>query len=516
MRLSSEAETVSSNLRKAVAYVRMSTERQVYSTKNQLDAIREYASSHGITIIAIYEDAGKSGLTRKGRPGLSQLLNDVQQQPDFTLILVFDVSRWGRFQDIDESAHYEYVCRTNGVDVAYCAENFLNDGTPYAAIIKALKRVAAADYSRELSNKVFAAQCRMVRMGFKTGGPPGYGLRRLLLNSDGSVVRALETGEWKYVQTQRVVLAPGPADEISVVNQIYTWYVDGIGDRRIAAVLNSESVPSEAGGPWTADLVRGMLRNEKYIGNIVFNRRSFKLRKCSVQNPPEEWVRCDAAFAGIVPPTLFKAAQDERARRYRRYSKEELLDLLKRIHDRHGRVTSTLIDADADAPTARLIARHFGTLFEAYDLAGIPTPRNNKFLESRAKNYSLRSSILSEVQTHIELAGGRSEVGLEPYTLRVNGGLKLSIRVIRCGHDNAHDYYRWRIPKHMASGVDFVLAAQLDKWNTHIVRYFLLDAVTVTKNMAFTERTVGQYLGFARDELGEFFATSNVDFCSHV
>ena len=56
-----------------------------------------------------------------------------------------DVSRWGRFQDADESAYYEYVCKRAGIHVEYCAEQFENDGSPTATIIKSVKRAMACD-----------------------------------------------------------------------------------------------------------------------------------------------------------------------------------------------------------------------------------------------------------------------------------------------------------------------------------------------------------------------------------
>ena len=66
-----------------------------------------------------------------------------------------DISRWGRFQDADESAYYEYLCRRSGIEVRYCTEPFENDGSPMATIMKSVKRAMAGEYSRELSNKVF-------------------------------------------------------------------------------------------------------------------------------------------------------------------------------------------------------------------------------------------------------------------------------------------------------------------------------------------------------------------------
>jgi DNA invertase Pin-like site-specific DNA recombinase len=94
-------------------------------------------------------------------------------QDKFDTILVYDVSRWGRFQDADESAHLEYLCRLSGVRFEYCAEPFANDGTPFASICKVVKRALAAEYSRELSDKVFIGQRRLIEQGFKQGGRAG-------------------------------------------------------------------------------------------------------------------------------------------------------------------------------------------------------------------------------------------------------------------------------------------------------------------------------------------------------
>jgi DNA invertase Pin-like site-specific DNA recombinase len=59
--------------------------------------------------------------------------------PNFTSLLVYDVSRWGRFQDVDESAHYEYVLKRAGIRVHYCAEQFENDGSMSSSVLKTLE-----------------------------------------------------------------------------------------------------------------------------------------------------------------------------------------------------------------------------------------------------------------------------------------------------------------------------------------------------------------------------------------
>jgi DNA invertase Pin-like site-specific DNA recombinase len=173
---------------RAAQYVRMSTEHQQYSTENQGDKIREYATRRNIEIVRTYADEGKSGLRIDGRQALQQLIRDVETgNADFQIILVYDVSRWGRFQDADESAYYEYICRRAGIQVAYCAEQFENDGSPVSTIVKGVKRAMAGEYSRELSAKVFIGQCRLIELGFRQGGPAGYGLRRVLIDQSGSV-----------------------------------------------------------------------------------------------------------------------------------------------------------------------------------------------------------------------------------------------------------------------------------------------------------------------------------------
>src|SRR6202043_632453 len=149
-----------------------------------------------------YTDDGQSGLKIKRRQGLSQLIADVTSgRADFSRILVYDVSRWGRFQDVDESAHYEFICKQAGVKVAYCAEQFDNDGSMVSSIVKNIKRVMAAEFSRELSAKVHAGQLRQAALGFRQGGPLGYGLRRELIDENRLSKAYLKRGQQKNLKT---------------------------------------------------------------------------------------------------------------------------------------------------------------------------------------------------------------------------------------------------------------------------------------------------------------------------
>ncbi len=210
----------------AAQYVRMSTDHQRYSMQNQAAAIAAYAASHNLTIVRTYADRGESGLRIKNRSALIELLEEVSSgRADFGHILVYDVSRWGRFQDTDESAHYEFICKQAGVKVVYCAEVFDNDGSLLSSSVKNLKRVMAAEFSRELSAKVHAGQLRQAALGFRQGGPSGYGLRRELIDENRLSKGYLKRGQQKSLRTDHVVLCLGPKSEIEMIQRIFREYV---------------------------------------------------------------------------------------------------------------------------------------------------------------------------------------------------------------------------------------------------------------------------------------------------
>ncbi len=315
----------------AVAYVRMSTDHQKYSTENQLDVLRSYAAARGLQILRVFEDSGRSGLRLDGREALQNLMAEVQSgQADFKAILVYDVSRWGRFQDADEGAYHEHVCSRAGIRVHYCGEQFENDGSIGSNLLKTVKRVMAGEYSRELSVKVFAGQCRLVELGYRQGGAAGYGLRRVLIDEHGNSKGELSRGEQKSLQTDRVILVPGPKEEQRVVQRMYEMFVnEGRPEREIAEALNAGGYRTDLDRLWTRATVHQVLTNEKYIGNNVFAKVSFKLKQRRVVNPREMWIRAEGAYPAIVDQALFRRAREIVDARSRHFSDGELLDALR-------------------------------------------------------------------------------------------------------------------------------------------------------------------------------------------
>ena len=493
---------------RAAQYVRMSTEHQQYSTLNQSDKIREYAERRGITIVRTYADEGKSGLSISGRAALQRLITDVEAGgADFSLILVYDVSRWGRFQDADESAYYEYICKRAGISVVYVAEQFENDGSPVSTIVKGVKRAMAGEYSRELSTKVFAGQCRLIEHGFRQGGSAGFGLRRVLIDQAGHIKGTLNPGEQKSIQTDRVILLPGPDDEIRLVNAMFRWVIDeDLSLAQVIGRMNGMGVRTDLGRRWTFSTVRELLTNEKYIGNNIYNRRSFKLKKLAVRNPPEMWIRKEAAFEGIVPIEVFFTVQKILRARAAKHTNEELLESLRRVFQKRGRLSASIIDQSPDLPGCAALTRRFGSLVTAYDLVGFRPQRDFHYLELNRKLRRLHPGIVQRTRHAITELGGK--VWCDPKTdlLHINEELSISVVLARC-QTLPDGVQRWRLYFDPAKyAADITVAIRLDPSNETELDYYVLPRLNFgLKRIHVTERNATQFECFRFDDLDFFY-----------
>lgn len=459
---------------RAAQYVRMSTDHQKYSTENQAEAIAEYAARHGMEIVRTYADEGRSGLNIDGRDALKQLIDDVEEhRTDFEALLVYDVSRWGRFQDADESAYYEYLCRRAGVRVIYCAEPFENDGTPVATIVKSVKRAMAGEYSRELSAKVFIGQCRLVELGFHQGGAPGYGLRRLLIDDKGEPKNELSRGEQKSLQTDRVILIPGPPEEAQTVCRMFHLFVEeGLTERQIAERLNAAGCRTDLGAAWTRGTVHQVLISEKYVGNNVYNRISHKLKGRRVRNPPEMWIRANGAFEPVVDADVFEKAQAIIAERTRRLDNAEMLAALRSVLENRGALSGLIIDEEEGVPSSSAYRARFGTLLRAYWLVGYRPERDYRYIEINRRLRGLYPQAVAELLEGVEAAGGTIEGPDASGLLLVNDELTLSVVIARC-EEMPSGAYRWRIHFDASLAPDITVAIRMEGGNRRPRDYYL-------------------------------------------
>jgi DNA invertase Pin-like site-specific DNA recombinase len=475
----------------------MSTERQEYSIINQMASIAAYASLHQFEIVQTYSDPAKSGLDIKRRPGLRKLIDDVVEgRADYKAILVFDVSRWGRFQDTDEAACYEFLCKRAGIKVHYCAEPFPNDGSLASTFLKLIKRTMAAEYLRELSAKVHAGQCRISANGFKAGGRPGFGLRRLLLDSNLRPKAILRDGERKSLVTERVIYTAGPEEEIRIVHEIYSMFLDqDLKIGTIARALNERGLRNGQFGPWKHSSVSAILTHPKYIGCIVFNRSSETLRSGRVRNPRDQWVLKPDSFPALVPKDMFYRVQEKLQNQVNRRSNERLLAELRTLLKKHGKLAPELLRSANGIASGSTYVTRFGSLMRAYELVGYRSPR---YTAASAESRRALALVRTEAAAQLKQAFLDAKVQSVPVgpLVRIRGCGYVDIQMGR-GYKTPNGRLRWLVrarqdaPKHSLVIVrlrpaetcfqDFVVLRAVPR----VIRYF-----TLTEPMACAEGTI--------------------------
>jgi DNA invertase Pin-like site-specific DNA recombinase len=448
-------------------YVRMSSELQKYSTQNQSSAIATYAASHSMAIVRSYRDEGKSGLRLAGRPALQQLLDDVRSGGcGFELVLVLDVSRWGRFQNTDEAAYHEFVCHLAGVRVIYVAEPFSDDATPFSAVLKGLKRAMAGEYSRELSAKVYAGQARLIGLGYRQGGRAGYGLRRMRLDGNGVPQGLLDPGQLKAVTTDRVILVPGPPAEVRVVRDIFRDFIAGKTMPAIARKLNERGILNAEGNPWKNHHIRSLLRNPKYVGENVYGRTHGTLRQRRIRAPENTWVRRKASFEAIVPRHIFTAANERFLAMAKKASDKDVLAPLRRILKREGHISTRLIQAEDGALSIPALVRRFGGLRQIYALIGFVPNKSLIYADARFHLRDVRERTTRAVVDLLEGAGfGAVRDG---WRVTIEGAWSVSVTVLNASM--YQKFERW-YPRQKSEKTDVVVFVRMSLAGTTLHDY---------------------------------------------
>jgi DNA invertase Pin-like site-specific DNA recombinase len=302
-------------MKKAIAYYRHSAEdKQENSVPIQREHAKKFAAQYQLEIIHEEADEGKTGLLAS-RPGFERLFNDWILNPDaphFDYVLVYDVSRWGRFQDQDEAAYYEFRCKQRDKKVIYIVRGFPKEEQQLISHLQtSIERYMAAEYSRQLSDKVFYGCVKVSEQGYSAGGTSCYGMTRVLLDANKKPIKPLKRGEWKSLSNERVTFAPANDETTEAVKEMFTLLVKKWrSPKEIAEIMNERRVPSANGGLWNSQKVIHVLTNETYTGARIYNTTWGRLRQKMRQNPRNEWVIKPDAFAAVVESDVFREAQE--------------------------------------------------------------------------------------------------------------------------------------------------------------------------------------------------------------
>lgn len=330
--------------KRAIAYYRHSAEdKQENSVPIQREHARKFAEQHGIEIIHEEADEGKTGLLAN-RPGFIALFDNWIENdaaPPFEYILVYDVSRWGRFQNQNEPAHYEFRCTMRNKRVIYIEDGFpKEDQQLIGSLQTAVKRYMAAEYSRQLSGKVFHGCVKVSEQGYSAGGTPCYGMARELLDEHKQPIRFLKKGEHKEISNQRVRFVPLNDETTQAVRDIFMMFVqEDVDLSSIASELNDRGIPSATGALWDRDKIVRILMNETYTGARIYNKTWNRLRQGKRDNPRQDWVICRDTFTPIVSREIYDKAQEKlwfilgKWKQGRRAMKEARMLIFKGISD---------------------------------------------------------------------------------------------------------------------------------------------------------------------------------------
>ena len=278
-------------------YVRVSTQMQAdvgLSIESQIETLKQEAERRGKPVYDIYNDAASGG-SQANRPEFQRMLKDSQRKPPpFDMILTWSISRFGR--NTMESYIATEKLRERGISIFYYKEPF-NDQDPVGNMVIQILR-AVAEFSRlEYVKDVERSKTHLAKNGYSTGGPPPFGLKRL---------DVIENGK-RHVRWE-----PDP-ETAPIARKIFQMYADGHGYKTICKWLNTQGISTIRGNKWQAASFSRMLRNEIYIGNVVYNKE-IRRRACGnggslEHKSQEDWVRCDGVVEPIVPRDIFDRVQ---------------------------------------------------------------------------------------------------------------------------------------------------------------------------------------------------------------
>jgi hypothetical protein len=334
----------------------------------------------------------------------------------------------------------------------------------------------AAEFSRDLSFKVFMGKARLIELGYWQGGPAGIGFRRKLIDESGHFKAILAPHEYKNLKRDRVVLAPGPDAEIRQVRRAFELYVDDkLSMTEVAQRLNASG---ELGRDrWTYCRVREILDNEKYMGNNVYYRKTARLGASETRVPKQEWIRKSGAFPAIVDPDLFRRVQAERARRSARWTNDQMLQALRDLLDREGCLTMRMIDAQPSMLSSYAYRSRFGTMLEAYTRVGY-TPMYQIRRTGRPNDLDrIRSDILGELTAGFQTVHA-SIAEDDVAKLTINGEWSLGIVILYCRKHPATCRI-WKLYPAFWPKADIILLVRLERGCEQIKDYLAMPALDI-------------------------------------
>ena len=269
---------------KAVLYARFSSDNQRdESIDAQIRAMTKFCRENEVIVMEHYCDRARSATT-DDRPEFLRMINDSKQR-QFNIVLVHKLDRFARNRY--DSSRYRNQLKKNGVLLVSVLENF--DDSPESIIMESLLEGMAEYYSKNLSREVTKGHHENALQCKHNGGRPPFGFR---VNPETQLYEIDE-------------------DEANAVRFIFQSFDEGKSYDYIINELNRLGFKTRDGNPFGKNLIHEMLKNEKYRGVYIYNRRAAKGpdgKFNSHQNKfDDEIVRIQDGMPRIVSDELFES-----------------------------------------------------------------------------------------------------------------------------------------------------------------------------------------------------------------
>ena len=295
------------NALRVACYGRYSTSLQrEESLSAQLRAMKKYCEEKGWIIVKCYMDRACSGATDK-RPQFQQMIADSDTH-EFDIVLVHQLSRFARSRY--DSNIYKNRLRKNGVRLCSVLERI--DDSPESILLEGLLEAINEFYVANIARESMKGMKENAYKALHNGGCPGLG--------------------YNVDETKHLVINE---EEAKIVAMIFGMYIAGYSCKSIADTLNEDGYCTKAGNPFTKCAVITILRNEKYTGVYIYNKReakSYDHKRPYRDKPAEEIIRIEGGIPAIISRDIWEAAQN------RRMNKSGRLVITKAMHLLSGKI----------------------------------------------------------------------------------------------------------------------------------------------------------------------------------
>lgn len=280
---------------KAVAYARFSSDNQRdESIDAQMYAIEAYAQHNDIELVGTYIDRAKSATTDQ-RPNFQKMITD-SATGEFDAIIVHKLDRFARSKY--DSAIYKQKLKVNKVRLISVTENI--DGTPESIILESVLEAMAEYYSKNLAREVMKGLNENAKNAVHTGGIPPLGYD---------------------IKDKKLVINQHEAEAVKIIFEMYN---DGHSYGEIIKTLNSKGYKTKLGNDFGKNSLFEILRNEKYMGVLFYNKSSEKSANGTYNRhkykDDSQIIRIDGGCPAIVSKDVFYMAKERQS--YNRHSTE--------------------------------------------------------------------------------------------------------------------------------------------------------------------------------------------------